>query len=85
MTFTQEDYQKAKRISEAIQLFLLETGKTEIRSTDVYERLARKGLVEKDRHDGLHFRKFLQKLKDERLLHLIPQCTLRINDRGGNE
>lgn len=44
------------------------------RSTDVYDYLAKKGLIEQDRHNGLHFRKFLNKLRKNDLLKLIPQC-----------
>ena len=51
------------------------TGESDLRSTDVYPYLARKGLVEKDRHNGLRFRQFLNKLKDNDLLKLIPQCV----------
>jgi hypothetical protein len=48
--------------------------------------LARKGLIEKDRHQGYHFRKFLLKLKDANVLtQVIPQCTFSINGRGENE
>jgi len=48
-----------------------------LRSTDVYPYLAKKGLIEKDRHQGLHFRSFLIKLKEHNLLKLIPQCTCK--------
>ena len=86
MSFTQEDYQKAKRISEAIQEFLLQTGMKDARSTDVYGMLARKELIEKDRHQGYHFRKFLSRLKDAGVLaQVIPQCTVTTNKRGENE
>src|ERR1700753_3127560 len=86
MGLSHEDFQKAKRIGEAIQEFLLQTGMKDARSTDVYEMLARKGLVEKDRHNGYHFRQFLKKLKEGNVLsQLIPQCTFTTNDRGENE
>lgn len=86
MGFTHEDFQKAKRISEAIQEFLRQTGMQNARSTDVYEFLARKGLVEKDRHQGLHFRQFLTKLKNANVLsQVIPQCSFTTNERGENE
>jgi len=85
MSLSHEDFQKAKRIGEAIQEFLLQTGMKDARSTDVYEMLARKGLVEKDRHNGYHFRQFLKKLKDANVLsQLIPQCTFTTNG-GENE
>ena len=54
-------------------------------STDVYPFLARQGVVEKDRHDGLHFRKFLAKLKEAGLLKLIPQCTHQLSENSKNE
>lgn len=86
MNFTQEDFQKGKRISEAIQEFLVQTGMKDARSTDVYDMLARKGLVEKDRHQGYHFRKFLLKLKDANVLsQVIPQCTFTTNEKRENE
>jgi hypothetical protein len=75
MELTQELFQKCRRISAAIQDFLVQTGMVNARSTDVYEFLARKGLVEKDRHNGLHFRSFLKQLKDSNLLYLIKQCS----------
>lgn len=75
MGITQEDIQKAFRISRAIQKYLEMSGKEGLRSTDVYPYLASKGLIEKDRHNGLHFRKFLIKLKENNALKLIPQCT----------
>jgi hypothetical protein len=86
MNLTHEDYQKAKRISDAIQEFLLQTGMKDARSTDVYDMLARKGLIEKDRHQGYHFRKFLLKLKTANVLsQIIPQCTFTTNESGDNE
>ena len=86
MTITQEDFQKAKRISAAIQEFLFQTGMNDARSTDVYETLARLGLIEKDRHQGFHFRKFLYRLKDANVLtQLIPQCSFTPNYRGDTE
>src|SRR5579859_7180955 len=86
MTINQEDFQKAKRISAAIQEFLFQTGMKDARSTDVYETLARRGLIEKDRHQGLHFRKFLYRLKDANVLTmLIPQCSFITNERGDTE
>ena len=77
MSFTHEEFLRARRISRAIQEYLEEIGEEGLRSTDIYPILARKGLIEKDRHSGLHFRKFLRKLKENNLLHLIPQCQCR--------
>ena len=75
MALTNEEKMKAIRISRALEEYLKMTGKTNMRSTEVYEYLARKGLVERDRHQGVYFRKFLNKLKRENALDLIPQCT----------
>jgi hypothetical protein len=74
MELTHEDFQKARRISRAIQEYLEQINEDGLRSTDVYPFLAKKGLIEKDRHDGLHFRRFLRKLKENNYLSLIPQC-----------
>lgn len=74
MELTHEDFQKARRISRAIQEYLEQINKNGLRSTDVYPILAKKGFIEKDRHNGLHFRKFLRKLKENNNLRLIPQC-----------
>lgn len=77
MNISHEDFQKARRISRAIQEHLEQINEDGLRSTDIYPILARKGLIEKDRHDGLHFRKFLRRLKENDLLKLIPQCQYR--------
>lgn len=74
MELTHEDFQKARRISRAIQEYLEQINKNGLRSTDVYPILVKKGFIEKDRHNGLHFRKFLRKLKENNNLRLIPQC-----------
>lgn len=75
MSITHEDLQRARRISPAIQEYLEYSKKEGVRSTDVYPYLAKRGQIEQDRHNGLHFRKFLPKLKENNLLGLIPQCT----------
>ena len=77
MNFTHEDFQKARRISKAIQEYLESINQEGLRTTDLYPYLARKGVIEKDRHSGVHFRRFLRKLKENDLLHLIPQCQCR--------
>lgn len=77
MNVSHEDFQKARRISKVIQEHLEQINEDGLRSTDIYPILAKKGLVEKDRHNGLHFRKFLRKLKENDLLKLIPQCQYR--------
>ena len=75
MRITHEDFQRARRISRAIQDYLEATGHEGVRSTDIYPYLAKKGLIQKDRHNGLHLRRFLIKLKENNLLNLISQCT----------
>ena len=75
MGITHEDFQKARRISRAIQEYLETTHQQGIRSTDIYPYLAKKGLIQKDRYNGFFLRQFLNKLKKYNLLHLIPQCT----------
>ena len=85
MNLTHEDIQLAIRISKGIQEYLRQTGQKGARSTDVYPFLARQGTVEKDRHDGLHFRNFLKKLKEAGMLKLIPQCTHQLSENGKNE
>lgn len=77
MNISHEDFQKARRISRAIQEHLEDINKDGLRSTDIYPTLAKKGLIEKDRHNGLHFRKFLRKLMENDMLKLIPQCQNR--------
>lgn len=78
MDISHEDFQRAKRISRAIQEYLELINQDGLRSTDIYPVLAKKGLIEKDRHNGLHFRKFLKKLKEYNMLKsLIPQCEYR--------
>ncbi len=75
MEISHEDFQRARRISRAIQNYLDSINQDGLRSTDIYPHLARQGLVERDRHQGLHFRRFLNKLKDCDALQFIPQCS----------
>lgn len=71
----QDEFQKARRISRAIQEYLETTGSNGIRSTDLYPYLARKGVIEKDLNNGLKFRKFLKRLYTQGVLtSVIPQC-----------
>lgn len=74
MDLSQEDFQKAKRISRAIQEYLESINDDGLRTTDIYPMLKRKGLIEADRHNGLHLRNFLRYLYNNDLIHLIPQC-----------
>jgi hypothetical protein len=76
MPLTKEDIIKAYKISKAIQQRIDITKKTNIRSTDVFPYLVKKGLFEPDRHNGVYFRKFLHKLdRHGELESLIPQCS----------
>lgn len=85
MPITAEDFQKARRISRAIQEYLELTRENGVRSTDIYPYLAKKGLIQKDKDKGYHLRRFLIKLKENNLLHLIPQCTCNPGKPGENE
>jgi len=80
---TDNDVRLAIKISQVLQEYF-EKAIThgELRTTDVYDILARKGAVEKDRHNGAKFREFLQHLKKNNQLYLIPQC--RAEDNGGD-
>lgn len=79
MALSNEEKMKAIRISRALEEYLKTTGKTMMRSTEVYEYLARHKFVVRDKHQGVYFRKFLHKLKRENALDLIPQCTAMDN------
>ena len=85
MHLTPEERQRALRIGKAIQEYLESTEQKDARSTDVYSYLARKGLVGKDRYEGLFFRVFLRKVKDAGMLELIPQCRHDQSATGQNE
>jgi hypothetical protein len=80
---TENDVRQAIKISQVLQEYF-EKAIThgELRTTDVYEILARKGAVERDRHNGGKFRAFLHHLKKHNQLYLIPQC--RAEDNGGD-
>lgn len=85
MDLTYEEIRKAREISRAIQEYLVSTGQKGARPNDVYQFLARRDLIEKDRHEGIHFNKFLNKLKKTGMLKLIPQCTCTVSNSGRNE
>lgn len=72
---TLAEKQRALKISSALQLFFDQNpGMAILRSTDAYEVLVTKGLVERDRHHGIKFREFLHKLKNSNALAFLPQC-----------
>lgn len=72
---TSTDIQQAIRISQALQEYFDKTREFKaLRTTEAYEILLKKGLVEKDRHGGIKFRGFLSLLKANNALNLIPQC-----------
>ena len=77
MKISHEEFQKARRISRAIQKHLEDINKDDLRSTDLYPILARKKLIERDKNNGSHFRRFLKNLKEKGGLHLIPQCKFQ--------
>ncbi|MCD8044056.1 MAG: hypothetical protein LUH10_13440 [Tannerellaceae bacterium] len=80
MELTHEEFQKARRISKEIQSYLESINADGLRSTDLYPILARKNLIEKDKENGLHFRRFLHRLMDLGVLgSLIPQCKPQKN------
>lgn len=79
---TADEKQQALRISRALQVFFNENpGKPVLRSTDAYDILVTKGLIERDRHQGVKFREFLHKLKKAGALSFIPQCQ---SESGNN-
>ncbi|MHA7941695.1 hypothetical protein ACJOV8_001275 [Formosa sp. 3Alg 14/1] len=79
MKLTDDEIKKALKISKIIQTRIEITGDTNLRSTDVFPYLMKANIFLKDRHNGVHFRKFLNKLaRCGELQSLIPQCT-RIN------
>ncbi|SHM58734.1 hypothetical protein SAMN05444266_10996 [Chitinophaga jiangningensis] len=84
MNCCHEDLQRALRISNAIQeYFRINYNYQEVRSTDLYEFLAKRNLIERDRHQGFHFRSFLQKLNKNGYLGVIPQCSYTVGSTGG--
>lgn len=79
---TVDEKQQALRISRALQVFFNENpGTTTLRSTDAYDIMVTKGLIERDRHRGVKFREFLHKLKKAGALCFIPQCQ---SESGNN-
>ncbi|QFZ54226.1 hypothetical protein FEZ18_05145 [Oceanihabitans sp. IOP_32] len=82
MKISHEEFQKARRISKAIQEHLEQINDDGLRSTDLYPILARKKLIEKDKNNGSQFRKFLRQLKEKNALNLIPQCKFQHSSRN---
>lgn len=75
MKISDQEIKKALKIKNAVQIFLEQTKKVNLRSTDVFPYLVRRGLYEQDYRNGLYFRQFLKRLyKANMLLSLIPQC-----------
>lgn len=87
MNLKYEELQQALQISRAIQdYFKINYDKKEARGADIYQYLARCGLIERDRHAGLRFREFLNKLKQQGSLSLaIPQCRWTSSPSGNTE
>jgi len=83
MGLTHEEFQKARRISKEIQNYLESINSDGLRSTDLYPMLARKNLIEKDKDNGVHFRRFLRYLMELGALEsLIPQCKPQKNQNS---
>lgn len=80
---TKDDIMQAIKISQTLQEYFDKNnaGKT-LRSTDAYELLVKKNVVERDRHNGIKFREFLVHLKRNNELYHIPQC--RHESTSGN-
>ena len=75
MSITKRDIQQAIRISREVQHYIELTNGVNLRSTDVFPYLVRRGLFERDENNGVHFRRYLKSLhKGNMLESLIPQC-----------
>lgn len=75
MKISNNEIKKALKIKNAVQEYLEQTKKVNLRSTDVFPFLVRRGLYEQDYRNGLYFRQFLKRLyKANMLRSLIPQC-----------
>lgn len=68
----------ANKISGVLQHFFIQHPESvNLRSTDVYDILVTKGLVERDMHQGIKFRQFLFKLYANNALVFLPQCSVK--------
>ncbi len=74
MSITPAEIQQALRISKAIEQHLTDGHAVNVRSEELYDMLASRGLVERDHEKGKHFRAFMVKLVKTNMLNLIPQC-----------
>jgi hypothetical protein len=80
---TNDDIMQAIKISQTLQEYFDKNYVGEsLRSTDAYEILVKKNVVERDRHKGIKFREFLIHLKKNNSLYHIPQC--RTEGTSGN-
>lgn len=80
---TNDDIMQAIKISQTLQEYFDKYSAGEsLRSTDAYEILVKKNVVERDRHSGIKFREFLAHLKRNNALYHIPQC--RTEGSSGN-
>jgi len=80
---TNDDIMQAIKISQTLQEYFDKNNAGEsLRSTDAYEILVKKNVVELDRHNGIKFREFLAHLKRNNALYHIPQC--RTEGTNGN-
>lgn len=84
MSISSSDTTLALRISGVIQAYFEKNGIFgPLRSTEVYEILAKEGVIERDRHQGIKLRQFLNRLRRENQLYLIPQC--RFEETSGHQ
>jgi len=84
MTISSSDTTLALRIFQAPQeYFDQERIVGPLRSNEVYDILVRRGLIERDRHQGIKFREFLHRLKKDNQLYLILQC--RFEETRGSQ
>lgn len=76
MKLTKYEVKKALKISKIIQRRIDLTNEINLRTTDIFPDLVRKGLFEPDKNNGIHFRRFLKKIsRYGELKTLIPQCS----------
>lgn len=80
-SISESDKIKALKISAAISEYFKNTKSSMARSTDLFDYLSNKKLIEWDRHQGVQLRSFLRKLYNAKALDLIPQCK-PINGNG---
>lgn len=76
---TNDDMIQAVKISQTLQEYFDKNHAGEICLPEAYDILVKKNVVEKDRHNGIKFRQFLDHLERHNALNLIPQCRAEEN------